>query len=134
MADIRVTSTGRVFYKVDECTAALLLEALPGSFERYKPVAPPAQTVPVFYVAPSEYTARIGLFVKLPSAEVRSAFDCADKRAAEKTLGAGEIPEQVWQTYVARTGTMPGLSEADRNADSLRRHREEQITAGFKLG
>lgn len=134
MADIRVTSTGRVFYKVDDCTAALLLEALPGSFERYKIAAPPVQTTPVFYVAPSEYTARIGIFLKLPSGEVRSAFDCTDKRATESTLGAGEIPEQVWQSYVARTGISVGLSEADRNADAVRRHREEQLTAGFKLG
>jgi hypothetical protein len=134
MADIRVTSTGKVFYKVDDCTAALLLEALPASFERYKPAAPPVQTVPIFYSAPSEYTARIGIFVKLPSGEVRSAFDVADKRAAEKMLSAGEIPEQEWQKYVARSGVSGGLSEADRNADAARRHREEQLTAGFKLG
>ncbi len=32
--DIRVTSTGKIFYKVDPLLGGLLLEALPASFER----------------------------------------------------------------------------------------------------
>ena len=52
MADIRVTSTGKIFYRVDDCTAALLLEALPASFERVKPPAPPVQTAPQLFIAP----------------------------------------------------------------------------------
>ena len=34
MADIKVTSTGRIFYRIDDATALLLLEAFPASFER----------------------------------------------------------------------------------------------------
>jgi hypothetical protein len=44
--DVRVTSTGRVFYQVDNAVAAMLMEAFPASFERAeaKP-APPATLV-----------------------------------------------------------------------------------------
>jgi hypothetical protein len=35
--DIKVTSTGKIFYQIDNAVAALLMEALPASFERVVP-------------------------------------------------------------------------------------------------
>jgi hypothetical protein len=103
--DIRVTSSGRIFYRVDDCTAALLIEALPSVFERAKPPAPPApQTTPRFYVAPSQHTGNIGLWVQLPTGEVRSTYNAANKAAAESALGvkADAIPQPVWDAFDAK--------------------------------
>lgn len=44
--DIKVTSTGKVFYQIDNAIAALLMEAFPASFERVERPAPaPAPAV-----------------------------------------------------------------------------------------
>lgn len=53
MADIKVTSTGRVFYQVPDVLSALLREAFPASFEKLAPklahnVAPPTVNAPRF--------------------------------------------------------------------------------------
>jgi hypothetical protein len=37
MANLRVTSTGKLFYEVDNAIAHLLMEAFPASFERVNP-------------------------------------------------------------------------------------------------
>lgn len=37
--DIRITRTGKIFYRVDPTLAAILLEALPGSFEQIEKAA-----------------------------------------------------------------------------------------------
>jgi hypothetical protein len=46
--DIKITSTGKVFYQVDNTLAAILIEALPGSFERVepRPAPKPADLIP----------------------------------------------------------------------------------------
>jgi len=44
--DIRVTSTGKIFYRIDPAVAALLLEALPASFEQVTEPPKPAQPKP----------------------------------------------------------------------------------------
>jgi hypothetical protein len=43
--DVKVTSTGKVFYQVDNAVAAMLMEAFPASFERAD--ARPAPAAPV---------------------------------------------------------------------------------------
>jgi hypothetical protein len=50
MSDIRVTSTGEIFYKVDSQIANLLMAALPTVFERVeqKSAAPAAPQTPTF--------------------------------------------------------------------------------------
>ncbi len=71
--------------------------------EAVQPPAPqPVSTTPVFYVGISEYTGNIGLFVKLPTGETRSAFGLLDKKQAETGLGAGEVPEHIWNLYEAK--------------------------------
>lgn len=101
--DIIVTSTQRVFRRVDDCTALLLMEAFPESFKKYAaPAPPPPSTVPVFYVGVSEYTGNIGLFVKLPTGEMRSAFQVLDKKQVETALGVGIVPQSVWDVYEAK--------------------------------
>lgn len=47
--DVRVTSTGKVFYQVDNATAALLLEMFPCAIERLN--AKPAPTPDAFTVS-----------------------------------------------------------------------------------
>ena len=106
MADIRCTSTGRVFYRVDDCVAALLQEAFPASFEKARTpavAAPPAPTEPRFYVSASAYSGNVGIFVQLPSGEVRSTYAARSLKAAEKALDAGPLPENVWEQFVAKT-------------------------------
>jgi hypothetical protein len=104
MADLLVTSTGRIFYRVDDCMAALLIEAFGGAFERVKPPAPPAPvTTPRFYVGPSPTTSNIGLHVQLPTGEIRSAYKSTTKKGAESALSAGEIPEHIWESFVQRS-------------------------------
>lgn len=44
--DVRVTSTGKVFYQVDNATAALLLEMFPCAIERLNAKPAPAEPVP----------------------------------------------------------------------------------------
>ena len=66
--------------------------------------APPApSTVPVFFVGPSAATGNIGIHVKLPSGEQRSTYNVRSKKAAEAVLGAGELPQSVWDSYAAHT-------------------------------
>jgi hypothetical protein len=115
MGDILVTATGRIFRRVDECTALLLMEAFPESFKRADPrqqPAAPVQTVPIFYVAPSPTTGNIGLHAKLPTGEIRSAYAASTKASAESSLGAGEIPQHIWDAYAAK-------SDNDKNREAL---------------
>jgi hypothetical protein len=44
--DVKVTSTGKVFYQVDAATAAMLMEAFPASFERAAARPAPAAPAP----------------------------------------------------------------------------------------
>jgi hypothetical protein len=99
--DILITSTGRIFRRMDDCTALALIEALPSVFERVKPAAPPAPvTTPRFYVAGSPHTGALGIFVQLPTGEVRSVFtEGITKKRAEDALGAGEMPDNVWEHF-----------------------------------
>ena len=100
MADIRVTHSDRVFYRVDDCVAALLVEALPSIFERVKPPAPPAPvTAPRFYSAPSPHTGAAGLYVQLPGGENRSVFGDIARKRAQDALSAGPIPDNVWEQF-----------------------------------
>lgn len=104
--DILVTCTGRIFRRVDDCTALLLMEALPESFKRVDPrqqAAPPALTVPRFYVAPSAATGNIGIHVQLPSGEVRSCYKASSKAGAEAALQAGEISQNIWDVFATKT-------------------------------
>ena len=64
MSDIRVTSTGEIFYKVDSQIANMLMAALPTVFERVeqKPAAPAVDTGVVrFGVRKNPLTDRIEL-------------------------------------------------------------------------
>jgi hypothetical protein len=71
MADIRVTSTGKPFYKVDDTLAAILIEALPSVFERVKAPAPePLPTRPAFRLAAGDQ-GRWGIRCTYPSGETR---------------------------------------------------------------
>jgi hypothetical protein len=45
MADIRVNSTGKPFWRIDDGVAQLLMEAFPESFSRVEKPAPPAQSI-----------------------------------------------------------------------------------------
>lgn len=51
--DLRITSTGRVFYQVDSTLAAILIEALPSVFEKHnpRPQPKPEELVPMWGVA-----------------------------------------------------------------------------------
>jgi hypothetical protein len=104
--DILVTCTGRIFRRVDDCTALLLMEALPESFKRVDPkqhtASAPVQTTPHFYVAPSSHTGVIGLYVQLPTGEIRSIFGEMTREKAAAALGAGEIPQHIFEAYIAR--------------------------------
>ena len=44
--DVKVTSTGKVFYQIDNAVTALLMEAFPASFERVNPKPAPAVPAP----------------------------------------------------------------------------------------
>jgi hypothetical protein len=102
--DITVTSTGRTFRRVDDCTALLLLEAFPESFKRIDPrqqQAAPAPTVPRFYVAASPHSGAVGIHVQLPTGETRSIFTAfVTSKQAEAALGAGPLPDAVWEQFV----------------------------------
>ncbi len=51
MADVKVNSTGRVFWRIDDGVAQLLQEAFPESFSRVeKPAPAPIQTAPKYFV------------------------------------------------------------------------------------
>lgn len=50
MADIRVNSTGRVFWRIDDGVAQLLQDAFPESFSRHEKPAPVIQTAPKYFV------------------------------------------------------------------------------------
>jgi hypothetical protein len=58
MADIKVASTGKVFYQIDNSVAAVLLEAFPKSFARVEK--------PAFNVAPSPSRAKERWVVQHP--------------------------------------------------------------------
>jgi hypothetical protein len=113
--DILITSTGNIWRRIDDGVALMLIDALPSIFERVKapaPAPPPASTTPVFYVGISEYTGNIGLFVKLPTGETRSAFKMLDKKQVEQGLGAGVIPQAVWDSYEAKVKAEQDLTRA----------------------
>jgi hypothetical protein len=102
--DITVVSTGRTFRRLDDCTGLLLIEAFPESFKRIDPrreQAAPAPPVPRFYVASSPHSGAMGIHVQLPTAETRSVFTAVvTSKQAEAALGAGPLPDAVWEQFV----------------------------------
>ncbi len=107
--DLLVPSTGRIFRRVDDCIALMLMEAFPESFKRVDPRQPagvPEQPkVPVFFIAPSAHTGNPGLHCRKPNGETTSVYSASSKAAAETALGAGEIPQNIWDAFVAKTST-----------------------------
>jgi hypothetical protein len=89
--------------------------------------APPVQTAPHFYVAASATTAEIGLYVQLPSGEQRSIFNNAARPQAEAALGAGPIPDAVWnhfETKRKKNFPSPHLIDVAASQIARNRHRE----------
>jgi hypothetical protein len=119
MADIRVTSTGKIFYRVDDCTAALLLEALPASFERVKPPAPPVQTAPQLFIAPG-IAGGWGIHCKYPTGETRSVFESFPKEQVERYFGL-PIPDGLWQQLLAAQQPIDMTLEGIRQREAARR-------------
>jgi hypothetical protein len=107
MPNLRVTSTGKIFWDVPPLFAGILCEALPTVFEivRHVPAATSgaAPTGPRFWCGPSAHTGNLGIHVQKPSGETVSVYVAASKAAAEAALGAGEMPQSVWDTYAAKT-------------------------------
>lgn len=123
MADLRVTSTGKVFYRVDDCTASVLIEALPSVFERAKAPAPtPLPTQPVFRLAAGEQ-GRLGISCLYPTGESRLLLH--DRGAALPTREAAgnffgnrvwdgtegkhvkrplPVPDDVWKQFLSTYG------------------------------
>src|SRR4051812_27365420 len=94
---IRNLLTGKItpLFGVDSQLACALRAA--GLAEPYaKPQESAALTCPRFWVAPSVHTGAVAIHVELPGGEVRSLFNATSKKAAERSLGAGEIPQRVW--------------------------------------
>jgi hypothetical protein len=80
MADIRVTSTGRIFFQVDGTLAAVLCEAFPAAFERVfegmhpheraQAMAKPVDTTtPNFFVRKNPYSGKPELVMTLGALE-----------------------------------------------------------------
>lgn len=108
--DIYCTNTpDRIFRRIDDGTALLLLTAFPESFKRLDPRNPPVGVpeqpkVPYFYCAPSAHTGNVGLHVRKTTGETQSVYKVRTKEAAEAALGAGEMPQSIWDAFAAKTG------------------------------
>jgi hypothetical protein len=109
--DITVVSTGRTFRRIDDGVGFLLMEAFPESFKRVDPrqqQPAPAPVVPGFFISKSPYTGawllncrRVSGEVVGVSGEVVGYNDGAKRKQATNTLGAGEIPDALWEQFVA---------------------------------
>jgi hypothetical protein len=135
MADIKVTSTGRVFYQVDNAVAALLREAFPASFEKIEP-RPAPNVVPSKPNAP-RFIARLHPLYGTP--EVVRIFLNQEQRypgpGSESTvLGARAafaavghaVPEDVLQNFSALLEAAKS-NDPDVVADARFRRQNEQF-------
>ena len=99
--DILITSTGRIWRRIDDGVGHMLIDALPSIFERVKPqqTPAPAPSGPRFFTEESTYTGAPMLSVILPSGEKRSYSGKGDRTTAEKLLGVGPIPDGAWAAF-----------------------------------
>jgi hypothetical protein len=96
MADIRVTSTGKPFYKVDDTIAAVLIEALPSVFEKIKPPVPaPLPTQPAFRLVAGEQ-GRLGISCLYPTGESRLLLHARGDALPTREAAATYFGNTVW--------------------------------------
>ncbi|MGA9306076.1 MAG: hypothetical protein WBW31_11805 [Candidatus Sulfotelmatobacter sp.] len=133
--DMTVTSTGRTFRRVDDCTALLLLEAFPESFKRIAVGAlisvvntnPPAKTQWLIAHPPSGDNSVWCILCKHVSGAVM--YFTGNSYEKDPPVYCGETcPPGVVAEYVRLKSTpLPkvGISESERAAHSAQRDREK---------
>jgi hypothetical protein len=135
MADIRVTSTGKILYKIDDSTAALLIEALPSVFERANAPAPAAPAITRRWFVNKtigEYQDSFGLICS-DSAGNRMCFTGKpDAYLKNPPVWCGSTcPKEVLEQY-KREKEKPqpfvGLTDAQAAAANNNRHAEQLAT------
>jgi hypothetical protein len=108
---IRNILTGKFtpMFGVDSQLACALRAA--GIADAYvKPANVPVPTGPRFWVAPSTHSGVVGIHVELPGGETRVCFNCTTKHGVEASLGAGEMPQAVWDSYESQSKARAGNS------------------------
>lgn len=116
MADIRCTATNKVFYRIDDSVAAMLLEALPSVFERASegkttPVA--RQVIPSLAPTPPRWN--VGqlpqsgdYFIRLSTGRSEIFYTGAPENAAEHFRRGGQaVPEEIVAQYAAIKSNQP---------------------------
>lgn len=99
MADLLVTSTGEIFYKIDSQIAALLVNALPTVFERVhdKPKTPPPVSQEArFYVGKNFRTDKVQLMFQQGAEE--QWYD-GPAEHAHRAFGKRQVPPAVIEEY-----------------------------------
>ena len=114
MSDIRVTSTGKIFYRVDPLLAGILCEAFPAAFELCAQAQPPTGSTrvhaqpddspqiasydtPVFNVSLSA-TGIPGIYIKYGKTVQTYTGTVEGATAAFKSIGA-ELPSEILEQY-----------------------------------
>jgi hypothetical protein len=110
--DIRITSTGNIWRRIDDGVGHMLIDALPSIFERVKPQPQPspAPSGPKFFNEESTYTGAPMISVVLPSGEKRSYSGKGERATAEMLLGVGPIPEKVWADFERKCKPSAGVT------------------------
>jgi hypothetical protein len=148
MANVRVTSTGKIFYDVPPLMVGLLVEALPSVYEivrapenyvealAQRHAAPaPTKTSPRIFLEQSTLSGNMGIHCIWPNGAQHSIFEVkATKADAEKAFGVA-IPDNLWQQFEAARAPKDPVVEAEKwnqikNQDEIRRHKEAALSHG----
>ena len=130
--DLKVTSTGKRFYRLDPGICALLLEAFPASFERIDVVAPgikPSETVEQWSIART-VTGRICIqHITRLRASVPFCGDPDHAEATYASIGA-HVPAHIIEKYRATLAAEnPDAREAAHERAEQERQRLEAAMA-----
>ena len=112
--DIRVTRTGKVFYRIDAALAAILLEALPGSFEQVAATtaAPMQSAVPRFGI--TELTSGYVAVQRIWGAE--TAYFDAFPHWLRATWP--DVPPEIEKEYTRRFAHRPEVHSSEQKVVS----------------
>jgi hypothetical protein len=100
--DLRITSSGRVFYQVDPTLAAILIEALPSVFERVNPRPQPApqELVPQWGIGTHHLNGQV--FVKFTLGTIRNETYFGHPKSLTNSTFGWPVPEAVLKEYERR--------------------------------
>lgn len=139
MADIKVTSTGRVYYQVPDVLSALLREAFPASFEKLEPkpvhnVQPKAgPTAPRWVVRKHPFTGKPELVLVVLNQEHRypgpGMNPTADGAQAAFSAAGHPVPADILEEF----GAMLKNFVAAPSADEVAAARQQAVNDQYVL-